>query len=144
MKRTIVVVDGLGGGAGALLVAKLREVLGKGTELIALGTNSAATERMLKAGADRGASGENAIAVSVSLGDIVMGPIGIVLPNSMMGEVTPAVAQAVLAAPGRRILLPLQQGHFILAGTENRSLGELAEAAAAEAAALLATPAGTA
>lgn len=133
MKRTIVVVDGMGGGIGAQLVSRLRELAGDRVELIALGTNSAATERMLKAGADRGASGENAVRVSVGLGDVVVGPIGIVLPNGMMGEITPAVAEAVFSARGHRVLVPVAQGHFTLAGVESVPVGRLVAAAADEA-----------
>jgi len=79
---------------------------------------------MLKAGAHRGASGENAIKVSVGQGDIIVGPIGIVIPNGMMGEITTAMAEAVLAAPGTRILVPVAQGHFVLAGVESAAVGK--------------------
>jgi hypothetical protein len=131
MKTTIVVVDGMGGGIGVQLIGKLRDVLGKETpvEIIALGSNAVATERMVKAGADRGASGENAIRVSVSEGDFILGPVGIVVDNSMMGEITPAIAQAILAAPGERILLPLQQEHFFIAGLEQLPLARMIEKA---------------
>jgi hypothetical protein len=129
MKRTIVIVDGMGGGIGVQLIGKLREVVDRETELIALGTNAVAVERMVKAGAHRGASGENAIRVSVSLGDYIMGPIGIVVGNSLMGEITPAIAAAVLAAPGERILLPLQQEHFFIAGVEQLPLARMIERA---------------
>lgn len=134
MRKRIVVVDGMGGGIGAQLAASLKATLGSAAEILALGTNSAATERMLKAGADRGASGENAIRVSAGTGDVIMGPIGIVVPNGMLGEVTPAMAQAVLAAPGLRILIPVNQDHFILAGLESKPLGKLVEEAVALAA----------
>jgi len=130
---TIAIVDGLGGGLGAQLVGKLREAAGNGAELIALGTNSAATERMIKAGADRGASGENAIRVSAAGADLILGPIGIVIPDSMMGEITLAMATAILAAPGKRILLPLQQSHFSLAGIPSQPIAKLIDAAVAEA-----------
>ncbi|MDR0669258.1 MAG: DUF3842 family protein [Treponema sp.] len=129
MKITIVIVDGMGGGIGAQLITRLREVWPKedrdGAEIVALGSNAAATERMLKAGADRGASGENALRVSVGLGDYILGPVGIVIGNSMMGEISPAMAQAVLDAPGERILLPLQQEHFHIAGLEPLPLARL-------------------
>lgn len=129
MAKCIVVVDGMGGGIGAQLVARLRESLGDEVEILALGTNSGATERMLKSGADRGASGENAIRVSVALGEIIMGPIGIVVPNGMLGEITPAMAESVLAAPGSRILVPVSQGHFEISGLEPKSVGRLVEEA---------------
>ena len=98
---------------------------------MALGTNSAATERMLKAGAARGATGENAVRVSIGSGDIILGPIGIVIANSMMGEITQEIAAAVLAAPGKRILLPLFNDHFTLAGIDPPSLGQMIEKAVA-------------
>lgn len=127
--KKVVIVDGMGGGLGAQLASRLKEALGDGVELIALGTNSSATDRMLKAGATRGASGENAIRVSVGQGDVIVGPIGIVIPNGMMGEITTAMAEAVLAAPGTRILVPVAQGHFILAGVESAAVGKQVAAA---------------
>ena len=116
MKHRIVVIDGMGGGIGAQLIGKIKDMAEGNLEIIALGTNGTATERMIKAGAHRGATGENAIRVSVSLGDFILGPIGIVIINSLMGEITPAIAEAILSAPGERILLPLQNDHFFLAG----------------------------
>ncbi|MDR2808032.1 MAG: DUF3842 family protein [Spirochaetaceae bacterium] len=121
----IVVIDGMGGGIGAQLILKIRELMGAQHDIIALGTNSGATERMLKAGASRGATGENAIKVSVSLGDYILGPIGIVIGNSLMGEMTFAAARAVLSAPGKRILLPLQTEHFHIVGVEPLPFAEI-------------------
>lgn len=128
--KTIVVVDGMGGGIGAQVISRVRELVGDRLQIIALGTNSAATERMLKAGADRGASGENAIRVSVSLGDAIVGPIGIILPNAMLGEITADVAGAVLGARGERFLIPVPQDHFVLVGVESSPVGRLATLAA--------------
>lgn len=138
MKKTIVVVDGMGGGIGAQLVERLRDLMKDDVQIIALGTNSSATERMLKAGADRGASGDNAIRTSVGLGDIVLGPIGIAIPNGLMGEISPAVAEATLAARAHRILVPVQQDHFELVGLESAPIGKLVALAAAAAAERLA------
>jgi hypothetical protein len=118
MKKTVVVIDGMGGGIGAELVSRLVGSLPGTVEIIALGTNALATERMLKAGASRGAAGENALKISVKLGDYILGPIGIIIPNSMMGEITPGMAEAVLAAPGERILIPFKNDHFTLPGLE--------------------------
>ncbi|MDR1251628.1 MAG: DUF3842 family protein [Treponema sp.] len=133
MKRTIVIVDGMGGGIGTQLIGRIREFLDKDWpgewDLVALGTNSAATERMVKAGAHRGATGENALKRSVGQGAFILGPVGIVLPNSLMGEISPAMAAAVLDAPALRILVPIQQDHFILAGFEPLSLGKMVERA---------------
>jgi hypothetical protein len=133
MKRTIVIVDGMGGGIGAQLIGKVRDLIDKERigewDLIALGTNSAATERMVRAGAHRGATGENALKRSVGQGEFILGPIGIVLPNSLMGEISPSMAEAILDAPALRILVPIQQNHFILAGFEPLSLGKMVERA---------------
>jgi hypothetical protein len=135
VKTTIVIIDGMGGGIGAQLISRLKENWPKETlaredgEIIALGANAVAAERMVKAGADRGASGENAVRISVSLGDYILGPVGIVVGNSMMGEISPAMAQAILEAPGERILLPLQQEHFYIAGLEPMPLARMVEKA---------------
>ncbi|GHV83984.1 hypothetical protein AGMMS50212_13240 [Spirochaetia bacterium] len=129
MKNTIVIVDGMGGGIGVQLTAKLREALGKDTEIIALGTNAVAVERMVNAGASRGAAGENAIRQSVRLGSLIIGPIGIIIGNSMMGEITTDIAEAVLAAPAERILIPLQNDHLTLAGLEGLSLSKMIDRA---------------
>ncbi len=127
MKRCVVVIDGMGGGVGAQLIERLKAQVGDRVEVWALGTNSGATDRMLKAGADRGASGENAIRVSAARGELILGPIGIVLANGMLGEITPTMAEAVLGAPCGRILVPVPQEHFTLAGFEQKPLGKLIE-----------------
>jgi hypothetical protein len=129
----IMIIDGLGGGIGVQLIERLREALDKAgksdTEIVALGTNAVATERMLKAGAHRGASGENALRVSSATADIIAGPIGIVIPDAMMGEITTEIACTVLASPARRVLLPLQNDHFILAGLEQVPLAKIIDKA---------------
>jgi hypothetical protein len=129
MKITIAVIDGMGGGIGAGLIGKIKEIIGRDMEIIALGTNGVATERMVKAGAHRGASGENAVRVMVKTASFIMGPIGIVIADSMMGEISPLIAGAVLSAPGERILLPLQQEHFFIAGLEQLPLAGMIERA---------------
>jgi hypothetical protein len=118
----IIVIDGMGGGIGVELCSRLKEL---DAEIIALGTNSAATERMIKAGAQRGATGENAIRVTVPTGDFVVGPIGIIIINSMMGEITSPIVEAILSGPGKRVLLPLQNEHLYIAGIGRESLGRL-------------------
>jgi hypothetical protein len=127
----IVVIDGMGGGIGEELIRRLVAALeGKpNAEIIALATNAVATERMVRAGAHRGATGENAICRSASLGDFILGPIGIVFANSMLGEITPAIAEAVLAAPGKRVLIPLQNDHVTLAGLSSQPLSKMFEKA---------------
>ena len=135
MKIRIVVIDGMGGGIGAALIPRLKEIAASAgmedMEIIALGANASATERMIKAGANRGASGENAVKVSVSLGDFIVGPIGIVIANSLMGEISAGMAEAVLNAPGERVLLPLQNEHFHIAGFEGAPLAKLIDDAVA-------------
>jgi hypothetical protein len=128
-RKTIVVVDGMGGGIGVQLVSKLRESLAGDIEIIALGSNAVAVERMIKAGAQRGAAGENAVIHSVRLGSLIIGPIGIIIGNSMMGEITRPMAEAILAAPGERILLPLQNEHLTLAGLDGLPLAKMIERA---------------
>ena len=118
----IAVIDGMGGGLGVQLVTQLKSQLGSKGEIIALGTNSLATNSMVKAGAQRGATGENAIAISVKQSDIVVGPIGIVIPNALMGEITPRIAEAVATVKARKILIPVNQNHFEIAGLESRPL----------------------
>jgi hypothetical protein len=136
LKTTIVIIDGMGGGVGVQLITRFKELWLKenrdreGMEIIALGANAVAAERMVKAGADRGASGENAVCFSVSQGDFILGPLGIVVGNSMMGEISPAMAQAILNAPGERIFLPLQQEHFYIAGLEQTPLARMIDRAA--------------
>ena len=129
---TIAVIDGVGGGIGAQVVERLRREELPGASIIALGANAVATQRMVDAGADRGASGENAIRVTVPTADFIIGPIGIVLPNAMMGEITPGIAEAVFAAPGKKLLLPLSQPHFVIVGMAQRNVNDLiADAVAA-------------
>ncbi|MDR1565760.1 MAG: DUF3842 family protein [Treponema sp.] len=129
MKTTIIIIDGMGGGIGVQLVGKVKEITGDDAEIIALGTNAVAVERMVKAGAGRGAAGENAVRVTVKSGDFILGPIGIVIADSMMGEITRTMSEAVLSAPGERILLPLQQEHFYIAGLETLPLARMIDRA---------------
>ncbi len=121
----IMVVDGMGGGIGAQLVTQLAAQLGNRVEVVALGTNSLATNNMMRSGAARGATGENAVVVSVRKADIVVGPVGVVIPNAMMGEITPKIAEAVAGCDARKILLPVNQSHFEIVGLESRPLGNV-------------------
>jgi CBS domain containing-hemolysin-like protein len=100
----ICVIDGQGGGIGSTIIRKLREVFDESIEIIALGTNAIATAQMLKARANRGASGENAIVRTVFQADLVVAPVGIVMAHAMMGEVTPKIAEAVAACPAKKFL----------------------------------------
>ncbi len=118
----IAVIDGMGGGIGAQIVTQLRQELPLEVEILALGTNAIATEKMMKARASRGASGENAIQVSINQADFILAPIGVVIPNSLMGEITPAIATAIANAPGAKLLLPINQPHFEIVGIEWKAL----------------------
>ncbi len=119
------VIDGRGGGLGSQLVAGLRGLDADGHEVIGLGTNQAAAMAMCRAGATRVAAGEEAITRAVRDVDLILGSLSIVLPGSMLGEVTPALATAVLEAPGRKLLLPLNRRQVEVVGAEGRTLDAL-------------------
>lgn len=121
----VMVMDGQGGGIGSAIIKGLRAEVGQSLEILALGTNSEATSRMMKAGANRGATGENAIIRSSSGADIIVGPLAIIMAHAMMGEVTPRMAEAVCASGARKILLPLTQEKVTLAGLVGEPLPHL-------------------
>ena len=116
MLKCICVIDGQGGGIGVVLIKYLREAYGDTVQLIALGTNAVATAQMLKAGANKGATGENAICRSVLQADCIVGPIAVTWANAMLGEVTPRIAEAVTSAPALKILIPLSQEKVEIVG----------------------------
>ena len=124
----IAVIDGQGGGIGSLVVKRLREEFGESIEITALGTNAVATTAMMSSGADKGASGENAIVWNASRVHIITGPVSILLPNAMLGEVTPAMAEALSSSPAKKILLPLNQEKVEIIGTSKEPLPHLVEA----------------
>jgi nucleoside-diphosphate-sugar epimerase len=127
VRKKICVIDGQGGGIGSALIKRLKEVYGESVEILALGTNAIATSQMMKARANRGATGENAIIRTVQEADVIIGPVAVTWANAMMGEVTPAVAEAVTSARARKILLPLTQEHVILVGLSGEPLPHLVE-----------------
>ncbi len=110
-----------------MIIKRLKEEFGESVEVLALGTNSIATAQMMKARANRGASGENAIVRTAPTADVIIGPLSIVLANSMMGELTPRMAEAVASSPARKILLPLTQERVELAGVTSQPLPHLVE-----------------
>ena len=114
----IAVVDGQGGGIGKTIVEKLRKELSEGTEIIALGTNSMATSFMLKAGANEGATGENAIAYNVDKVDIIIGAVGIIAANSMLGELSPLMSKAIAESTAKKVLLPLNRCNIEIVGVD--------------------------
>lgn len=123
-QRLILVLDAQGGGMGAQLVRMLAPQLPADCELLAVGTNVLATNAMIKAGASRGATGENAVVYNAERADLILGPIGVILANGIMGEVSPAVASAVSGAECVKILIPSPTCGTLIAGTEDCRLEE--------------------
>lgn len=121
----IAVVDGQGGGIGSLITKRLREEFGESIEIFALGTNSTATAAMIKARANKGATGENAIIINVHKVDIITGPLSIVLANAMLGELTARMAEAISTCSAKKILLPLNQEFLEIVGNIKEPLPHL-------------------
>jgi hypothetical protein len=125
----VMVMDGQGGGIGSVIIKALRTAVREDVEILALGTNSAATARMMKAGANRGATGENAIVQTSSRADVIMGPLAVLMAHAMMGEVTPRMAEAVSMSNAKKILIPLTQERVKLVGITADPLPHLVEEA---------------
>ena len=117
----IVVLDGPGGRLGRLLVERVRSRLPQ-AQVYALGTNAVATAAMLKAGADFGATGENPVIRNVMDADGVLGPVGVIVANAILGEVTPAMAEAVGSCRARKYLIPMNSCGVSVAGVEELPL----------------------
>lgn len=128
----IAVIDGLGGGLGSQIVDKIKSDLGKKVDLIALGTNAVATSKMLNMGADEGATGENAIKKMVNKVDIIIGPLGLIIPNSMKGEITTVMAEAIADSESKKVVIGMKQPHVNLVGLSDKSLNQLIEQATNE------------
>ena len=118
----IIVIDGQGGGFGKAIIEGVRKNLGDGPYITALGTNSLATSKMLQAGANEGATGENAIVINASKADFIMGNITIVAVDSMGGELTSSMAKAIADSPAKKILLPLNRYRIYIMGVEKKPL----------------------
>ena len=129
MAPRIMVVDGMGGRIGQEIVQRLRAAFGERVEILAVGTNSTATSAMLKAGANRGATGENAVRVTVREADILIGPLSALIPDSMMGEVTPMIAESLSMSTAHKVMLPLTNPRIDLVGTTKDPLPQLLEEA---------------
>ena len=127
----ILVIDAQGGGIGRQLVAAIKEQI-PGAMVTAVGTNSAATAAMLKAGADRAATGENAVIVNSRKADAVGGPIGIVIADALLGEITPAMAAAVAQCSAKRVLIPVSHCDNIVVGVGETNYGRLIQEAVDE------------
>ncbi|WP_258360044.1 DUF3842 family protein [Moorella sulfitireducens (nom. illeg.)] len=124
----VAVVDGQGGGIGKHITVKLRAELPPEVEILALGTNAAATVAMLKAGANEGATGEKAIIYNAPRVDVITGSVAILMANAMLGELTPAMAAAIADSPARKILLPINKAGVEIVGVVPEPLPHLIDA----------------
>ncbi len=127
----ILVMDAQGGGIGKQVVTAVRTRFPDAT-ITAVGTNAAATTAMLRAGADEGATGENAAVVCCRRADVIIGPVGIVIADAMLGEVTPRMAVAVGQSAAKRILIPVNHCANFIAGVADMSVGRLVDSVVAE------------
>jgi len=126
---SILVIDGMGGGMGAQLVAQLRQQM-PDVEIIAVGTNSVATTNMVKAGANKGATGANAVRVCLHNASCVVGPLGIIIADSMLGEITAEIAALISGAPVPKVLLPVNHKNLEIVGLQTLpTMAELIKAA---------------
>jgi len=132
----ICVIDGQGGKIGSVIIERLKERLKENVEIIALGTNSIATQTMMKARANKGASGENAIVHTVKKADVIIGTLGILMVNSMLGEFTSRMAASVAESEAMKFILPVTQDQVAIVGLRGLSIpqmiGELIDAVAKE------------
>ena len=124
----ILIIDAQGGGIGRQLVVAVKKAF-PGDTVTAVGTNSLATSAMLKAGADRAATGENAVVVNCRTADAIVAPIGVVIADAMLGEITPAMALAAGQSPAKRILLPIAHCDNMVVGVKELGMGQLVQEA---------------
>ena len=117
--KKITIIDGQGGKIGKTIIEQLKKIHPE-QELYAIGTNALATAAMLKAGADYGATGENPCGVKAEDSDIIIGPVGIVIANALLGEITPKIATAVGASKAYKILIPMNKcNHYVVGGADH-------------------------
>ena len=119
----ILIIDAQGGGIGKQLIIEINKNF-KNANITAVGTNSVATTNMLKAGATNAATGENAVVVGCRKADIIIGPVGIVIADSMYGEITPKMAVAVGQSNAKKLLIPMNHCNNIIVGVENKRMNE--------------------
>ena len=127
----ILVIDGQGGRVGRLLIEGLKQQAPQ-LYITAIGSNRIATASMLKAGADEGATGENPVVFNSATADIIVGPIGIILSNALLGEITPRMAEAVSSSKAKKILIPINRCNILVVGIQTLSLPEFVELAIQE------------
>lgn len=120
----ILIIDAQGGGIGKQLVLAVKKNM-PNILITAVGTNSAATSAMIKAGADNAATGENAVVVNSRKADVIIGPIGIVIADALLGEITPLMAKAVAQSPAKRILIPINHCDNIVVGVDDLNISKL-------------------
>lgn len=139
MKLKVVIIDGQGGKIGRMLIEEIRKAK-LSCELIAIGTNSIATAAMLKAGADAGATGENPVVVAARDADVLIGPVGILAADALLGEVTPAMAEAIGRSRAMKLLLPVNLCNIHIAGIQTMPFAKLVASAVSELAEILKQP----
>ena len=136
--KKILVIDGQGGGVGRSLIEEISKKFPE-AEVVAVGTNAVATANMMKAGSVSGATGENAVVYNSARADIIVGPAGIIMANAMLGEITPAMAEAVSSSQARIILIPMNRCHAVVVGVQDKKLAEYIEEAVSLIASIMAS-----
>lgn len=122
----ILIIDAQGGGIGRQVITAIKQNIPEAV-ITAVGTNTTATSAMLKAGADYGATGENAVIVGARKSDVIIGPIGIIVADSMFGEITPAMAKSIGQSSAKRILIPVSHCDNVVVGVRNLNIKEMVE-----------------
>ena len=117
----ILIIDGMGGGIGKSIIERIKSEF-TDTVITAVGTNSIATSAMLKAGADYGATGENAVVFNCTKADLIIGVTGIVIANAIHGEISPKMAEAVSSSPAHKILLPVDKCNITVLGVADKPI----------------------
>ncbi|MBQ7295336.1 MAG: DUF3842 family protein [Clostridia bacterium] len=120
----LLVIDGQGGQLGSQVIKAIHTRYND-IHIVAVGTNAAATTSMIKAGANQGATGENPVIVASRKADVIIGPVGIVIADALLGEITPEMAVAVGQSNATKILIPINKCENIVAGVPNLTTTDL-------------------